>query len=68
MLGLAVTERTRPSGATAKKTAAFSMRSGPLRTIGGGVRNRAAFLTTLDFFDDPRGLGHVQLTFYASKP
>ena len=51
-----------------KKTAAFLMRSGPLRTIGGGVRNTAAFLTTLDFFDDPRGLGHLQLTFYAPKP
>ena len=34
----------------------------------GRVRETAAFLTTVDFFDDPRGLGHVQLTFYASKP
>ena len=39
-------------GRRQKKTAAFSMRSGPLRTIGGGVRDTAAFLTTLDFFDD----------------
>ena len=51
-----------------KKTAAFSMRSGPLRTIGGGVRDMASFLTTLDSFDDPRGLRHVKLTFYALKP
>ena len=34
----------------------------------GRVRDTAAFLTTLDFFDEPRGLGHLQLTFYASKP
>ena len=34
----------------------------------GRVRDTAAFLTTLDFFDDPRGLGHLQLTFYAPKP
>ena len=32
------------------------------------MRDTAAFLTTLDFFDDPRGLRHVQLTFYALKP
>ena len=50
-----------------KKNAAFWMRSGPLRTIGGGGRNTASFLTTLDFFDDPRGLRHVQLMFYAHK-
>ena len=33
----------------------------------GRVRRMAAFLTTLDFFDEPRGLRHVKLTFYAHK-
>ena len=32
------------------------------------VRQMAAFLTTLDFPHDPRGLRHVQLTFYALRP
>jgi len=32
------------------------------------MRGTAALLTTLDFFDDLRGLRHLQLTFYASKP
>ena len=32
------------------------------------MRDTAAFLTTLDFFDDLRGLRHLQLTFYALRP
>ena len=32
------------------------------------VRDTAAFLTTVDFFHDLRGLRHLQLTFYALRP
>ena len=32
------------------------------------VRGTAAFLTTVDFYHDLRGLRHPQLTFYALKP
>ena len=68
MLGLAVTARGRPSGATAIKNGSVFDAKWPATHYGGGVRDTASFLTTLDSFDDPRGLGHVQLTFYALKP
>ena len=68
VLGLAVTARTRPSGAVAKKNRQrFLCVKNGLEPFW-RVRDTAAFLTTLDFFDDLRGLRHLQLTFYALRP
>ena len=58
----------RPRRARRGRSVRRSGRSSPIFYRCGRVRETAAFLTTLDFYDDPRGLGHVQLTFYALKP